>query len=457
MIHISAMPMRLVGDRLEVVPAQSAFGHLARLSRLNQLKPRDYRSFFGLSARKDEDLHHVLATVPSRRMRLAEALKIDLPVTWDPAIWKPYREHQVMTAGATPFRYCLACIRVGYHCNVHQLLWMDCCPWHHVRLRTRCPRCNGPLATSTGAGRKLLTCSCSFDPLNESAAARLSRPFNDAEQYIDSYLSWTESSRDCQILIGVPGEVPSASALKQLVRLPATLMRSVRSQLEPQRIYRHGLPKDQLNVTQDVLRMKTLRDPIPRMLHLPEFMASTLVAVAREVARSLPAGSLSCREQVLFLGKSSAITGDELSGRELSAVVSSLPPLSVGDRYFLNLQSVHPMCTRFLVNLEDAFSLATPGLALIQEHPALRVLRIAQREVLSRLYAEGLRAILAKHVPEVYAKQKRKLQLSTPLALARLDNAPSLRLAFTPMASYEDPSDLLVASTVSRRSRRRGN
>jgi len=115
------------------------------------------------------------------------------------------------------------------------------------------------------------------------------------------------------------------------------------------------------------------------------------------------------------------------------------------------------MCTRFLVNLEDAFSLATPGLALIQEHPALRVLRIAQREVLSRLYAEGLRAILAKHVPEVYAKQKRKLQLSTPLALARLDNAPSLRLAFTPMASYEDPSDLLVASTVSRRSRRRGN
>lgn len=440
------MPMRLVGDRFELVPAQSAFGCLVRLARLNQLAPTDFRSFFGLYARRSDDIHHLLTTSPRRRQGLATALKLDLPDTWDPSVWNPYREHQVVQAGSTLFRYCMACIRVGYHCQLHQLPWIDRCPWHGVGLGTGCPRCGGALATSTGAGRKLLTCSCGMDLLNESAAARLGKPVEGAEAYLDQYLTWAQSLRSSQVLIGAPNQTPSIDALKQLVQLPEALRRTAsRPPDRPSRTYQRGLSPEELSPAEDTQRLMAFRDAVPRMLHLPGFMVKSCDEVVQEMARSLPPGSLSSRERALFLGRAAA-PGDVAASRETSAVVVSLPPLSMGADHFLNLQSVHPLCARFLVHLEDAFEVAVPGLRLGTACPALTLLRRTQRDVLSRHYAEGLRAILARHVPELYSRRRGRRQLSIPLALARLDASPSVRVSFTPMASYEDPNDLLAAS-----------
>lgn len=440
------MPMRLVGDRFELVPAQSAFGCLVRLARLNQLAPTDFRSFFGLYARRSDDIHHLLTTSPRRRQGLATALKLDLPDTWDPSVWNPYREHQVVQAGSTLFRYCMACIRVGYHCQLHQLPWIDRCPWHGVGLRTGCPRCGGALATSTGAGRKLLTCSCGMDLLNESAAARLGKPVEGAETYLDQYLTWAQSLRSSQVLIGAPNQTPSIDALKQLVQLPEALSRTAsRPPDRSSRTYQRGLSPKELSPAEDTQRLMAFRDAIPRMLHLPGFMVRSCDEVVQEMARSLPPGSLSSRERALFLGRAAA-PGDVAANRETSAIVVSLPPLSMGADHFLNLQSVHPLCARFLVYLEDAFEVAVPGLRLGIACQALTLLRRTQRDVLSRHYAEGLRAILARHVPELYSRRRGRRQLSIPLALARLDASPSVRVSFTPMTSYEDPNDLLAAS-----------
>lgn len=439
------MPMRLVGDRFEVVPAQSAFGCVARLARLNLLVPTDYRSFFGLNARRNDDLHHLLSTSPRRREALATALNLELPDTWDPSAWNPYREHQVVQGGGTRLRYCMACIRVGYHCQLHQLPWIDHCPWHGINLRTGCPRCGGALATSTGAGRKLLTCSCGMDLVNESSAARLGQPVNGAESYLDEYLIWAKNLRNSQVLVGAPPQAPNAEALKQLVQLPQSL-RGTPPKLLPSspRTYRRGLPPEQLRPAEDANRMMAFRESIPRMLHLPAFMVNSCDGVVREVARSLPPGSLSSRELTLFLGRAAeAIV--EPANRETSAVVVSLPPLSIGAEHFLNLQSVHPLCARFLVHLEYEFEIMVPGLRLGTACQALTLLRRTQRDVLSRHYAEGLRAILARHVPELYSRKRRRRQLTIPLALVRFDASPSVRVTFTPMASYEDPNDLLAA------------
>jgi hypothetical protein len=440
----SAMPMRLVGDRFELVPAQSAFGCLVRLARLNQMAPTDFRSFFGLYARRSDDIHHLLATSPRRRQGLATALKLDLPDTWDPSVWNPYREHQVVQAGSTLFRYCIACIRVGYHCQLHQLPWIARCPWHGVGLRTGCPRCGGALATSTGAGRKLLTCSCGMDLLNESAAARLGKPVEGAVAYLDQYLTWAQKLRVSQVLIGAPPQAPSVDALQQLVQLPEVLRStSSRSLHKLPRTYQRGLPPEELSPVEDARRLMALRDAIPRMLHLPGFTVKSCDEVVQEVARSLPPNSLSPRERALFLGR----TSDEAdaANRETSAVVISLPPLSMGADHFLNLQSVHPVCARFLVHLEDAYEAAVPGLKHGPSQ-ALTLLRRTQRDILSRHYAEGLRAILARHVHELYSNQRRKLQLTAPLALIRFDGKPSIRVAFTRMNPYEDPNDVLAAS-----------
>lgn len=440
------MPMRLVGDRFELVPAQSAFGCLVRLARLNQLAPTDFRSFFGLYARRSDDIHHLLATSPRRRQGLATVLKLDLPDAWDPSVWNPYREHQVVQTGSTLFRYCVACIRVGYHCQLHQLPWFDRCPWHGVGLRTGCPRCGGALATSTGAGRKLLTCSCGMDLLNESAAARLRKPVEGAQAYLDQYLTWAQNLRSTQVLIGAPPQAPSVDALQQLVQLPEVLSRiASRPPHKPPRTYHRGLPPEELSPADDTHRLMALRDAIPRMLHLPGFMVKSCDEVVQEVARSLPPNSLSSRERALFLGRTTDEAG-ETANRETSAVVISLPPLSMGADHFLNLQSVHPVCARFLVHLEDAYEAAVPGLRHGPGNQALTLLRRTQRDILSRHYAEGLRAILARHVPELYSNQRRKLQLTAPLALIRFDGGPSIRVTFTRMNSYEDPNDVLAAS-----------
>lgn len=445
MTWTSAMPMRLVGDRFELVPAQSAFGCLVRLARLNQLAPTDFRSFFGLYARRSDDIHHLLATSPRRRQALATALKLDLPDAWDPSVWNPYREYQVVQTGSTLFRYCLVCMRVGYHCQLHQLPWFDRCPWHGVGLRTGCPRCNGALATSTGAGRKLLTCSCGMDLLNESAAARLRKPAEGAQAYLDQYLPWAHDLRSSQVLIGALPQAPSVEALQQLVQLPEALKGAASRPHRPPRTYQCGLSPEELRPAEDAHRLMALRDAVPRMLHLPEFMVKSCDEVVQEVARSLPPNSLSSRERALFLGRTSG-EADVTANRETSAVVISLPPLSMGADHFLNLQSVHPLCARFLVYLEDAYEAAIPGLRLGPGNQALTLLRRTQRDLLSRHYAEGLRAILARHVPELYSNQRRKLQLTAPLALIRFDGRPSISVTFTRMNSYEDPNDVLTAS-----------
>lgn len=455
MSALSTMPMRLVGDRFELVPAQSAFGCLLRITRLNQLKSADFRSFFGLYVGRDDDLNHILATSPRRRQAMAAALKLELPDTWDPGTWKPYREHQVTSAVKTPLRYCMACIRLGYHCYIHQLPWISNCPWHGVNLRTNCPRCDGRLATTSGAGRKLLTCSCGMDLLNESAAARLSRPVEGAERYLDAYLTWAKTMRHCQVLVGAPPVVPSSHALSQLVKMPATLRRPESSPSPtPARAYQRDLPPERLSPAEDARRMMGLRDDVPRMLHLPRFMENGCASVARETALTLPAGSLSPRERTFFLGMT-AEDSEEPLRPQASAVVCSLPPLAIGDQRFLNLQSIHPVCARFLVHLEDAFAIDVPGLAADLREQTLGLLRRVQSDVLCRHYSEGLRAILARYVPQLYAGHKGRLQLTVPLALARLDGDPCVWMAFTSMSTYEDANDLLTASTGLKRTQPR--
>ncbi|KLD77576.1 hypothetical protein XhyaCFBP1156_20800 [Xanthomonas hyacinthi] len=269
-----------------------------------------------------------------------------------------------------------------------------------------------------------------------------------ADQYIDDYLTWAQTQRNCQVLVGAPPLAPDFEALGRLIELPVKLRWPSMVRLPEQassRAYRRGLSSDQMDPQEDARRLMGLRDSIPRMLHLPEFLVPTCKAVVREIALTLPQGSLSPREQALFLGSPSQPFGPP-SGREGSAVLRSLPPLPIGSQRFLNLQSVHPVCARFLVHLEDCFFMAHEELPSNLHPLAHGLLRRVQCDVLGRHYSEGLRAILARYVPELYSGCKKRLRLSAPLALVRFDAVPVVRMAFAPMSAYEDANDLSAAA-----------
>src|SRR3546814_9110319 len=115
---------RLVGDRFEVVPEQSAFGCLARLARLNQLGPGDMHRMFDLRVRRAEDLLLRLSLSDRQQVALAASLGLDPPLGWQPQPWHPFSGGPRALA-LTTFRYCTGFIRVGYHCLGHHLPWFE--------------------------------------------------------------------------------------------------------------------------------------------------------------------------------------------------------------------------------------------------------------------------------------------------------------------------------------------
>lgn len=441
---------RLIGDRFDLVPGQSAFGCVARLARLNYFRPADWHRVFGLRVLRSDDLLSALVASENRQSALAAALGIERPSTWDPSTWEPFRwstgQRQV-----SPFRYCLGCIRLGYHPQLHQLPWIERCPWHGIRLRTRCPRCGGPIVTSGDADRKLLTCACGLDLMNEATAARLNRPPKGAAEYITRYLSWAARERGLCMLIGSANTQPEFEVLAALVRLPAGLelrAKSLRDVSAHTRRCRHGISLGEAQPAEDIKRLKDLDRDCPEILHLPRFMSSSIDAVAKNLARKLPAGSLTLREQLLFLGGTSDPPPGFVAAQRLSAgTIQCLPPMVAGTQHYLNLATVHPFISRVVVQL--GAEPTTPR--HLDEREDSRdltlLLRELQRDVLCRGYAEGLRAVISRYVPDLYFLRRDQPHLTAPWILLRIDNPYSARIGHARLDRNDGAADVLTSAT----------
>lgn len=441
---------RLIGDRYDLVPGQSAFGCIARLARLNYFQPADWHRVFGLRLLRSDDLLGALVVSESRQKALAVALGIELPLTWNPAAWSPF-QWPARQDHVWPFRYCLGCIRLGYHPQIHQLPWIERCPWHGIRLRTDCPRCGGRIATSGDADRKLLTCACGLDLMNEAIAARLNRPPEGANEYIARYLAWAARERDLCTLIGPCNAPPEPETLAMLVRLPSGLELRAKSAYDFRahtRRCRHGIPLGDAQPAEDAKRLKDLDRDRPQMLHVPRFMSPSIHAVAKNLARKLPAGSLTLREQLLFLGGTSdAPSGFVAAQRQSSGTIQCLPPMLAGTQRYLNLAAVHPFISRVIVQLGAAPMDGRHVDDREESRAAALLIRKLQRDVLCRGYAEGLRAVISRYVPEIYFLQRDQPRLTAPWVLLRTDNPCSARIGYVRLDRNDGAADILTAAT----------
>lgn len=445
---------RLVGDRFELVPGQSAFGCLARLARLNYFRPSDWHRVFGLRVLRSDDLSSVLTVSETRQRALADALDIERPSTWNPDTWRPFCGFAGQ-ADVSPFRFCIGCIRIGYHPHLHQLPWIEECPWHRVRLRTRCPRCGGSIATSGETARKLLTCSCGFDLMNEIAAARLNQPPRGAAEYITRYLAWAASERGICTLIGPANTSPEFQTLATLIRMPAELelrARSIRTAGSHGRQCHRGIRADQTQPVEDAKRLAGLSSDCPQILHVPCFMASSIDAVAKNLARKLPAGSLTLREQSLFLGGiSHPPSGFVAAARSTSGTIQCLPPMLVGAQRYLNLATVHPVISDTIVQLDALRKTRKPESEPADPPDVDLLLLKTQREILCRGYAEGLRAVLSRYVPELYFSRHDQPHLTAPWVLLRKTaDCCSARFGYVRLDRNDGAADTLTSATCLR-------
>jgi hypothetical protein len=165
-------PSSLIGGDLKGMAGLSAFGRIYRLSRLNSLSPWQAIDVLGVPKTVLYHLrNHGLFIWPDG------AAWDDLPMDQRPLAC-PAVEDFLLCQPCEDFdideriRGCAACLRSGFHSLLHQLPWIEACPWHQDPLIRNC-RCGRLLNKGLGlASRPLLMCVCGHDHFDRLEALR---------------------------------------------------------------------------------------------------------------------------------------------------------------------------------------------------------------------------------------------------------------------------------------------
>lgn len=292
--------------------------------------------------------------------------------------------------------------------------------------------------------------------MNEIAAARLNQRPRGAAEYISRYLAWAASERQICTLIGPTNTSPEFETLAALIRMPAELelrTRSIHNGGSHVRRCHRGISAGQTQPVEDAKRLAGLNSDCPQILHVPCFMASSIDAVAKNLARKLPAGSLTLREQLLFLGGiSHPPSGFVAAQRSTSGTIQCLPPMLVGAQRYLNLATVHPVISDALVQLGALCKTLKPESEPKDPSDVDLLLLKMQREILCRGYAEGLRAVISRYVPELYFSRRDQPHLTAPwVLLKRTANCCSAQLGYLRLDRSDGAADTLTSATCLRK------
>ena len=464
----SSLSAPFVGMDLRVLPETSAFGLLARVVRLNALEPVDLFRLFGIRCRRADDLSELMTFSEARQTALARAMRLPaVPPTWNLTAWFPFQAPSDILKTGWALRYCPQCIHAGYHTLLHQLPWIQRCPWHGVALRETCMRCGRkPPALADWCFDENLVCDCGHALLSTEAALRQSTaPPSGAVDFLANYLEWAASERGRTVLVTPELPAHAAAALAGLVQLPKTWeFRCGKPQAAPiKRSWRtaiHGYGTNQEALQQ----LDTLRQDRPGFLTVPAQIRPAVARVAADLALKLPASTLTDREMTLFL----AGVGIEAPAtfrparRGFSGSLSALPPWEVAGQQFLNLACLHPTSYRSIVKLID---ISLDGRTLFDFHGQAK---IEERNLLIRVcgclltrgYAEGLRATLSQHIPDLFGMGRDSPHLTQPWMLAIVDQMRlvGVHALWSPLGSPHTAASLLEEADKAnqRRERARG-
>lgn len=415
-----------VGADLTQTPHSSAYGTLARLVRLNCMRPSGIAPLLGIRTQRTQNLAAIMTFSEAKQAKLAAALLLsDPPASWNLSIWFPFSASPSVMSEGWQFRYCPDCLRCGYHAHLHQLPWFGRCPWHGSALSTTCPTCRTEVDTSANwiEGRDM-TCQCGHTLIDTSAAIKgtVTQPVG-ASAFLDAYLDWAAQERAAVTLAARPRYSTPVTSLRDVVELPrkwhpwAAHVRAPHTRTWVNT--GHPAP-GALQVLED---LDTLRRDRPGFLKLSQEHATACAQVAAKLALKLPEATLSDGEMTLFL----AGTGIQApptfkpARRPFSPKLASMVPWQTSAGDFLNLTCLHPASYRPIVDVFDAII----GMRTMADFHAqarageVDLLLRCCRDILARGYAEGLRSLLAPHVPALFEMRRDRPHLSQPLLLVR--------------------------------------
>ncbi|MBS0457915.1 MAG: hypothetical protein JSS44_11355 [Proteobacteria bacterium] len=432
--YVPSTRRNFAGTHFERWPFLSGISALLRVSRLNYYQSTDYRFAFGMTVRRIDDLNDLMTFSAKRKEQLASALSVpeDIVRSWNLGLWMPFTSSEDVLRHEYRFRYCPACLAYGYHTLLQQAPWIDRCPWHRVRLREDCMRCSKPLVMYGDAGYWLGTCTCGYDHIDRQKSIRGLGSIEQVAAECQRYLAWAKEQRDTVRLIAPVPATRDLTVLRNAFYPPMRLSSDRTGAHEPglhtvcvKPTGPHRL--DTEDAAASFVKLSCLQETRGVIMEAPGALARRVGPIACRLARRLPPASLSDIEMTLFLNPL-GVAADRTfvpARRRLMTEIAMLPLRSVGSRSFLDLHCISQVTRqaghRVLDDFRPVGASATDLYDLLGADQ-LVLAREAVSEVLARGYSEGIRVVMGRLVPELYASQRDRPHLSEPwIILKRKD------------------------------------
>ena len=419
-----------VGGNLTKTPYLSPFGALLKLTRLNQFSRKDTFAAFGFRLLSREDPSQVLAFSTKRLSSFSNAIGVE-PETrpgWRLASWLPF-QGDVTSAWKDSWRtrLCLACAREGFHAWLFQLPWVAHCPWHGIRLVDECPSCHRQLAAGFSRGRPLLRCECGVDLFDRRTTLMADLfPNRGRDRALAEYLDWAGASRTTHYLLPPAKQSHASLAFIALVNATGGSSRpldgaSQAHTFHPRCRFSHAPNTDD---HRDLVMLgRQFEGKKSSIAELPWSMVRPMGKIARGIATRIPPGSLFPAEAKKFVSDGMIATKDGTA----RADILYLPVQTGGNRCYLFTNSLPPSS---LAVIGDLIQLTrekwTDEVSAGQVHAALRSL-------IFRAYADGLRIVLSRYVPELYDQPRLAPWEHVPWVMVTIDSVgvSEIRIAWT--------------------------
>ena len=418
-----------VGGNLSKTPFLSPFGALLKLTRLNQFSRKETFAAFGFRLLSREDPSQVFAFSSKRLSSFSHAIGVEPEVQpgWQLVDWLPF-QGDVSSAWKDSWRtrLCLACAREGFHAWLFQLPWVTRCLWHGTRLVDACPACHRPLAAGFSKGQPLLRCECGVD-LFDRRTALMADPFPNRERdrALAEYLDWASTSYTTHYLLPPAKQSRAALALAALVNDGVAETQRGASQVHMFHLrYGHTHATSTAGQRSDLVMLgKQFEGNKSSIAELPLSMVKPMRKIARSIATRTPPASLCPAEAKRFIA-------DGLVATKLGAAradILYLPVQTGGDRSYVFTNSLPPSA---LAVTGDFIQLTREKWA---DDASASQVHAALRSLIFRAYADGLRIVLSRYVPELYDHPKLTPREHVPWVMVTIDSVgvSEIRIAWT--------------------------
>lgn len=392
----SPLPMlnpQLLGEDWTSYYGASSFGIFWRASRLNNLHRRDLRTALHMSLRTGDDVFTRISRGPTQHA----ALRYTYPAAeffennfWMAESWWPF-------GGSIPFdsirwdlHVCPVCARSCYHSLLFQMPGVNRCPWHRVELIDACPKCGRRLLADFHDDLPAGRCRCGLDLVNYVATAEGEPAVGDRKrQAIGDYLRWAKSNRKHTWLIASEIQDDGAwPALHCLAGNSASDDRLLRERVGPGRSAKFPVCR--------IGARSGLESHWPSLIELPRQWAPAFLRIGEQTLATLP------------MSQHHNVSERKDSVRR---AFGQLPVYASEGSLYLDSETLDRAVLRCAGQLASILAdpmglkaLLTTGLShRLWKHPlGLRLADLVLQRVMTRGYADGLRVVLGRKVPEMY-------------------------------------------------------